>query len=422
METKDNTEKVQEKKTTSQNMLWNSAGSLVFLGFQWLITIVIVRLSDGFDAAGELALAMAIYNIVAPLAIFRMYTYQVSDVRRENSTGEYLSFRLFTCILAALVGFIYGTATSPSNTYIVILLYLIYRFSSLLIDVLHGADQLHSRMDYVGKSLILQGIGSFVSFCLFFWLSQSLEIALLSMTAATIAVGIFFDLPHTLSLEPIKIGISLGKVRHLFFYCLPIVVAAIACSSAPSIPRQYLSFLEGDAALGIYASVAAPVSIIQMGASYIYNPLLSNFSDLYARREVKQLLVLLGKVTLGIFALGVIFSIVLNYAGPLMLELLFGKDITNYSYLLGPLIVCAMVTAYVWFISDIFVSFRLFNESLISNAIALILSAILTFPLVSTYSMNGVSFVGIIGSGVTAALMGAFLIRHIIKLKKNVQR
>jgi hypothetical protein len=27
-------------------MLWNSVGSTVYLGFQWLITIAVVRLSD----------------------------------------------------------------------------------------------------------------------------------------------------------------------------------------------------------------------------------------------------------------------------------------------------------------------------------------------------------------------------------------
>ena len=70
-----------------RNMLWNSAGSLTYLALQWAITIVIVRLSSGYDAAGVLALAMTVFNIFSPLAIYRMYTYQVSDVKRENTLG-----------------------------------------------------------------------------------------------------------------------------------------------------------------------------------------------------------------------------------------------------------------------------------------------------------------------------------------------
>ena len=46
-----------------RNMLWNSAGSLTYLALQWAITIVIVRLSSGYDAAGVLALAMTVFNV-----------------------------------------------------------------------------------------------------------------------------------------------------------------------------------------------------------------------------------------------------------------------------------------------------------------------------------------------------------------------
>ena len=37
-----------------QNMLWNSFGSITYLACQWLITILVVRLSSGYEAAGTL--------------------------------------------------------------------------------------------------------------------------------------------------------------------------------------------------------------------------------------------------------------------------------------------------------------------------------------------------------------------------------
>ena len=73
-------------------MLWNSAGSITVLACQWLLTIVVVRLSGDYEAAGVLSLALAVYNIFAPISVYRMYVYQVSDVKRENTTGEYLTF------------------------------------------------------------------------------------------------------------------------------------------------------------------------------------------------------------------------------------------------------------------------------------------------------------------------------------------
>ena len=61
-----------EGLSLKQNMLWNSFGSLTYLGCQWLITILVVRLADGYDDAGTLSLAMSVYNMFSSLAIYRM--------------------------------------------------------------------------------------------------------------------------------------------------------------------------------------------------------------------------------------------------------------------------------------------------------------------------------------------------------------
>ena len=52
-----------KKLSIKANMLWNSIGSMTYLGCQWLVTIFVVRLSSGYDAAGLLSLAMAVVGI-----------------------------------------------------------------------------------------------------------------------------------------------------------------------------------------------------------------------------------------------------------------------------------------------------------------------------------------------------------------------
>ena len=150
--------------TLKQNMLWNSFGSLSFLGCQWLITVLVVRLSGGYEAAGMLSLAMSVYNIFSSIAVYRMYTYQVSDVRHENSVGEYYAFRVITCSIALVLIICYSALTCPWEAMGAIVVYAIYRMANLLIDILHGLDQLNGRMDYIGKSLAMQGLASLVIF------------------------------------------------------------------------------------------------------------------------------------------------------------------------------------------------------------------------------------------------------------------
>lgn len=119
-------------------MLWNSAGSMVNLGCQWLITIFVVRLANGYNAAGVLSLAMSIYNVFAPLAIYRMYTYQVTDLRRDNTLGEYFAFRIITIAIAGVCCIVYSVLTGAMSALSAVVAYVFFRAAGLLIDVFHG--------------------------------------------------------------------------------------------------------------------------------------------------------------------------------------------------------------------------------------------------------------------------------------------
>lgn len=402
-----------------QNMLWNSFGSMVNLACQWLITVLIVRISNGYDAAGTLALAMSVYNTFAPFAVYRMYTYQVSDISHENTVGEYMSFRAITSLIALALIVLYSLLTCPPSSILAIIAFSLYKIAGLFVDVLHGLDQVNMRMDLIGRSLIMQGIVSLLLFCVIESLFHVLELTLLCMMVGTILVGLLYDLPRSTRFECLHVRISRRKVLHLLGYCFPIVIGAVACGAAPSIPRQYLAFCDGQTALGIYASVAAPVTIIQMGASYIYNPLLSYFSGAYAERDIKRLTVLLGKACLGIVLLGLAAAIFLELVGGWILAVMYGDDIVSYMYLLLPIIACSLVTAYVWFLNDILVAFRDFKGSLIGNVIAVALSVAASVMLVPAFGMNGVSFAHLLSYGASAVVMVLFLVRLFRRSRKR---
>ena len=271
-------------------------------------------------------------------------------------------------------------------------------------------DQVNKRMDYIGKSLVIQGVLTLAAFCSVFAVTASLEFALASMAIVTVLVGVLYDFPRSSRFEALKIKISRKKTLHLLKYCLPIVVAAVACAAAPSIPRQFLSFSQGEAALGIYASVAAPVAIIQMGASYIYNPLLSVFSEQYAEKRAKDLAVTFCKVVGGIAVVGAVCAIGFELLGSWLLTLIFGQSIEPYTYLLIPVIASTIVSAYVWFFNDLLVALRCFRGSFVGNVVSVIIALPITLFFVHVFGMNGVSFTVIVAYGVGALVMALYLL------------
>ena len=51
-----------------RNMVWNTAGSMTSLVCQWLITVLVVRIAGGYEAAGVYSLAVSVFGIFAPVA------------------------------------------------------------------------------------------------------------------------------------------------------------------------------------------------------------------------------------------------------------------------------------------------------------------------------------------------------------------
>lgn len=396
-----------------QNILWNSVGSIINLGCQWAMSIVIVRLSRGYDAAGVFALASSVYGMFSPIGQYRMKTYQVSDVRHENTTGEYLAFRIITCSIALVLCTGYSLLTCSTDAWLAILLYGVWKSISLIIEVLHACDQIHRRMDYIGQSLAMQGIGNLFIFGAVFYLSNSLEMTLLSMALFTSSILLILDRPRTSRFDNLHPRISSKKVRSLLLRCSSIVVAGIAASAASSLPRQLLASIEGASALGIYVSIASPIAIIQMGASYIYGPLLTTFSEHYFHRRRTHFYALFLKVTLAIAIVGACATLAIVLVGESLLVLLYGEGIRSYTYLMIPMVPFAACTGFMWFMNDLLISVREFRGSALGGAVSLITALVVMGPIIHAFNMNGVTITGLLSCLISLIIMGAFLVARV---------
>lgn len=403
---------IPQPKSIRQNMLWYSAGSITYLGCQWLLSVVVARMSAGFDDAGALALAMAIGNIFTPLAYYNTRTYQVSDLRNEYTDGQYVAFRIITTFAAFVLCVIYAVATAGLSLAPVVA-FLVYKSVVVVVDILHGVDQRYSRLDYAGISLVSQGISSLGAFIMVFWLTQNLTLAITGMTVTALIILFFYDVRRASRLDDIVPRISVPVAKKLAVVCFPAVVSGVLCSAVVTVARQFLYSMEGEAALGSYASVATLAVIVQMAASYIYNPLLGTFADLSLKNDRKGVLSLVTKVCLAIMGITVVVSVLFLLFGEFGLTLLFGEKIVPYVYLLQPMLLCTAATAYIWFFMDILIVYRRMKEVLIGNAVAFAAVFPLSYWLIRCCGANGVSFAGALATFLGCLLLVYYALRAI---------
>lgn len=381
-----------------QNMLWNTSGSLVYLVCQWLITVLVVRLSDGYDAAGVLALGMAVSNIFSPIGYFKVRAFQVSDLNEEYSAGQYLAFRLLSTTVALVCMTVYAAASCTNDSIPAVVAYCVYSCVPIIADVYHGAAQQKNRLDVAGKDLTARGILSLAAFYVGMAVTHSLLVSLVAMTLVTGAVALFY-LPRSLKhiIGPYSLDFKRAKMMALFTACLPAAVALVFAGSIPAIPRQVLGAMFGASALGAYASVASPVVVVQMGAQYIYSPLLSSFAQCYLAKDASGFLRLFAKVFVAIIVLAVVSLIGFAWLGEWVLGLIYGDSIRAFSYLLLPLVCCTICTAFLWFLGDLLVVVRDMKGNLACFSAAFVVCAACSYPMLAVFGLNGASYATMVG-------------------------
>lgn len=407
-----------KKLSIKANLIWNSFGSFTYLFCQWLLTLLVVRLSSNLSDAGNFSLAISITNIFYNLACFNIRPYLVSDSNNEYQVEDYTTFRLVTCILATILCIIYILLFQYTiNQLICIILYMIFKIGEAFVDLFHAFEQRKSRMDIGGFSLFSRGIISLVSFYLSFIISHNLNISIIFMIITTWIFIILFDYKKVKQFEKIKIYFNKDKIINLFLKFLPLAIGTFIGTMSTSLPRQFLESIKGTDILGIYATVATPAVIVQTAASYIYNPLLVTFSDYKNKKDLKHFSNLFFKTTLIIFILSIICligSFILSKWG---LNLLYGSKISKYYYLFSWIIVYTSLNGYLWFCYNILIIFRRMKTLLYINISGFIICLLTTKPIINYYGMNGVSYSLILFTIVIIIEMLIIIFKDIKKLK-----
>lgn len=379
-------------KSIKVNILWNSIGSMSYLLFQWLITIIISRIL-GFDNAGIFSLAMSTTNIFTCIALFGIRNYQVSDVDGKYTDKMYIKNRIITCIIAIIICILFTVLLSLTlEQKISIIIYMLFRAAESYADVLHGIDQKVWRMDIVGKSYFLRGISMFLVTIIFITLTHNIILTIMGMTFITTVIIFFYDNRRTNEFINVKNDNVNNNQLKLVLECLPFAIYLLMLNAMGSIPRLVLEQLKGSDMLGIYASIAAPTLIIQVFISYIFTPLVGIFADYRKNNEKNKFTKLFGRINAIIIAIAAISLIFAYFFGDFVLKILFGDKIIPYTYLLMPIILCTVLTAFSWFLCTILTVYREIKGLIVSNLIGLLIDLGISYPFIINYDLNGTSY------------------------------
>lgn len=385
--------KVTDKKLNlQQNILYNTIGMTINLGCQWLITVLAVRLSSDFTNSGLLTLAMSVTNIFYAIASFSLRTYQVSDINNKYKDTIYVQVRAFTAGLAFLLCGIYSIVLYRDERFWGIMLYMIFRVIEAFVDILQGFEQRVMRMDLAGKSMAVRGIGNVIVFAAIIVLTDSFNLAVLGMVIVSAVVMLVYDIRYSSQIAQLSGKIEPATVKDIFMECLPMGIASALNTSIISIPRTLLDMIDGQEVLGIYGALAVPTVIVQVAATYVFNPMLPVYATHYTEKNKKEFFGLFNKTMIVIVVLSIIALGGSALLQDLLLPILLGESIRPYIYMFIPMMICTILNAVVWFQTSLLVVIRDFNSYLWGTVAAAIVTVFIGYPMIEKFSMQGVNY------------------------------
>ncbi|MGO5362988.1 lipopolysaccharide biosynthesis protein [Collinsella bouchesdurhonensis] len=396
--------------STKRNTLWNAAGCIFYLGCQWLTTVLVVTFSTDYNNSGALAFAMSVGNMFASVSLYKMRTFQVSDITCDHSAKDYVGFRFVSILFSLIMSCVYVSVISDNASFLIATLaFLGFKIDETFVDVLYGVDQKGQRMDYIGKSQFMRGALSLIGFVVPLVMINSLPAAIIGMTLCCMLVTFFYDLPHAKRFGDIKPRFARAHLFHLGKACLMPTIANFLATSIVSIVRQRYGVLAGQELLGIYASIATPAVLIQAGATYLYSPLIGTLAgslqDGGAPAFKKSFFKVLGLLVACMALVTIGFSFI---GGPL-LELVYGNKIEPYLWIFPYVLGATTSIAILLYVNDSLLIMRDGITQIIINALAFAVIVLAADQLVAAFDMNGIN-VAIIAACVPATVAGAIRI------------
>lgn len=271
------------------------------------------------------------------------------------------------------------------------------------------------RMDYCGKSMAIRGILFLLAFCFVLAATNSLEAAVMAMIVVTFPF-IAVDMKWARQFEGIRPHITVEKAIGLAISCAPGVAGVALSSAIVAYARQSLGTIEGQAILGMYASICTPTVIVQAGAGYVYAPLLGTFARRFAEGRFGDFARLLARTLGYMAAIFVVGALAFAFGGEWFLSSLFGSAIVSYSGAMYAALLSTALCAIVSFLCDLLIGLRLSWGVLWGNALSVIAAVPLAQSLIPVLGMDGASFAISIAYVISSTIMLLYLWRAIRRL------
>ena len=372
-----------------KDYIWNSIGSFLQSAISPILLIVITRL-NGVGDSGLFSFAMSLSVVFWAISLWGGRTYQVSDVKKEFSSGDYIVVRFISSLIVAVfsISFCILSGYDLIKTELIMVL-VSFKILESIADSMYGVLQIHNKLYIVGISLTMKSVFGFMLFTLVDILTKNIVYGALSIFIVNIAVVIFYDIPWMKHVESVGLTkkniMQAGKIMKK---TAEVFVVVFLTMFSLNIPRYFLDKYHYDQ-IGYFGIMAMPITLLTLFISFVLQPNVVNLSELLKKKKIKEFTKIVSKIDFITFTLGILFVVSSYLIGVWALNTVFGIDINNFRIDLTIMVIGAVANAFVSIYVNLLIILRRFKGQFYTLLVTNILAVILSIYLIDRLAMLG---------------------------------
>ena len=388
-----------------KDYIWNSIGSFLQSAISPILLIVITRL-NGVGDSGLFSFAMSLSVVFWAISLWGGRTYQVSDVKKEFSNGDYIVVRFISSLIVAVfsISFCILSGYDLIKTELIMVL-VSFKILESIADSMYGVLQIHNKLYIVGISLTIKSVFGFIIFAIVDILTKNIVHGALSIFIVNIAVVIFYDIPWMKHVE--SVGLTkknIMQAEKVMKKTAEVFVIVFLTMFSLNIPRYFLDKYHYDQ-IGYFGIMAMPITLLTLFISFVLQPNVVNLSELLKKKKIKEFTKIVSKIDFITFTLGILFVISSYLIGVWILNIVFGIDINNFRIDLTIMVIGAVANAFVSIYVNLLIILRRFKGQFYTLLVTNILAVVLSVYLIDRLAMLGSVLVFMIISFLQAIIL-----------------
>lgn len=372
--------------------MFNTMGNVVTLFFQWLIIMLIPKITN-FVEAGVFTVAISACSILNQVAQYSMREFQISDQNAHFTDRDFTVFRQITVAVSfALIIPISLLFSYDLNQVLVILAYMTYRNLIHYAYLYSASLQIKDHLDRVGLDMAVEGILSFSSFMAVYLATSNLILATAVM--AVIGGGYFIFSQRLAYGKWVGFSSMAGrtdkaKLKSLALIGLPLFASVLIPTLITAMPKLLLQNIQGDELAGIFGTLSTPTIIIPTLAISVCAPFIVDFSNMSRNNEINKIRSTYMKLFGIILGGGILLTLLSIVLQEFVFVLVYGEEIRPYADLFARLVFGITLYSIGTVGSTVLLTMNRGQSAAISAIIALLIGIVLCFVLIDSSGIDG---------------------------------